>query len=219
MDVLSILLCDNQTLTRIGISFILKKFYQEKVIIHECKTWDEVIDQLGNLHPDVLILDYDLTDLNSVEEIAKLHTISPSSGILIITENESTEDILKVLDAGIQNFILKNCDEQSFIEALQATLSNRKFFSGEILDALLQRKTTPRQYNSNQKITLSELEIIKLITQGMTTKEIAMHKHLSFHTIITHRKNIFRKLGINNSSELMMYALKSGIIDSTEYYI
>ena len=97
--------------------------------------------------------------------------------------------------------------------------SNRKFFSGEILDALLQRKTTPRQYNSNQKITLSELEIIKLITQGMTTKEIAMHKHLSFHTIITHRKNIFRKLGINNSSELMMYALKSGIIDSTEYYI
>lgn len=219
MDSLSILLCDNQSLTRNGIIAILNRHFNQRVVIHECKTRDELLEKLHAMHPDVLILDFDLTDLTSLDEISTLRTVSPGTGILIISENESPDDIMKVLDCGIQNFILKNCDEHVFLEAFHATITSKKYFSSEVLDALLQRKTNPKQPANVQKLTSAELEIIKLITQGMTTKEIAQFKHLSFHTIITHRKNIFRKLSINNSSELMMYALKAGMIDTTEYYI
>ena len=69
------------------------------------------------------------------------------------------------------------------------------------------------------ELTATETEIVRLITQGFTTKEIADKRNLSFHTVITHRKNIFRKLNINSTSELMIYAMRSGIIDSLEYYI
>ena len=89
-----------------------------------------------------------------------------------------------------------------------------------MLDALLEMKASIRHSPSNNgHITTSEIDIVKLIAQGLTTKEIAKQKQLSYHTIITHRKNIFRKLKIRNTSELIIYAMRSGFIDTTEYYI
>jgi DNA-binding CsgD family transcriptional regulator len=69
------------------------------------------------------------------------------------------------------------------------------------------------------QLTASEIEIVRLVAEGLTTKEIAIRKHISFHTVATHRKNIFRKLGVTNASELLMYAIKAGIIDTIEYHI
>ena len=92
--------------------------------------------------------------------------------------------------------------------------------SSQVLDVLLERKANPRPTAGEAgKLTATELEIVRLIAQGLTNKEIAIRKKLSYHTIITHRKNIFRKLGISNSSELLMYAMRAGLIDTTEYYI
>ena len=82
-----------------------------------------------------------------------------------------------------------------------------------------EKKSKPDSSKSVFHLTNAEIEIIKLIAQGLTTKEIAAKKILSYHTIITHRKNIFKKLEINNTSELVMFAIKTGIVDILEYYI
>lgn len=219
MNVISILICDNQALTRTGIITLLNNYFNQNVSVQECKTKDEMIEKLKLLQPDILILDFDLIDFSETSEITVIHKISPHTGILIVSNNQEPDEIKKVLDSGINNFILKSSEEHEIIEAFNATIANRKYFSSEVLDVLLQRKASPRQSQELGKLTIAEIEIVRLITQGMTTKEIATHKHLSFHTIITHRKNIFRKLGIGNSSELHLYALRAGIIDSTEYYI
>ncbi len=103
------------------------------------------------------------------------------------------------------------------MEALEAALVKKNYIEEHVRDII--RRNESMDNIEPVGLTPAETEIVRLISRGMTTKEIASKKFLSVHTIITHRKNIFRKLNIRNISELMMYAMKSGIIDTTEYYI
>jgi DNA-binding NarL/FixJ family response regulator len=220
MDNINVLIVDNQPFTRIGITSILKGYLNHVLVLDYAKNKDDLFEKLTIKQPHILILDYNLLDFQNLNELSKIRKISPCIGILIITDNQNPDDIIKILDCGITNYILKTCEEQELIEAFNATMGSRKYFSSQVLDVLLEKKNILRNTpTASGKLTLSEIEIVKLITQGFTTKEIASQRKLSYHTIITHRKNIFRKLGITNSSELIMYAMRTGIIDSTEYYI
>jgi DNA-binding NarL/FixJ family response regulator len=220
MDNVYVIIADNQSFTRIGVSSILTAYLNQRLTIEQVKNRDELFQNLAIKQPDVLIIDFDLFDFNGISELAEIRKLFPCIGILVITDNHTPDDILKILDCGITNYILKSCEEQELIEGFNATLSSRKYFSSLVLDVLLERKSVSRGGRvTNGHITPAEIEIVRLITQGLTTKEIAIQKKLSYHTIITHRKNIFRKLGFNNTSELIMYAMKTGIVDNTEYYI
>jgi DNA-binding NarL/FixJ family response regulator len=220
MDKINVIIADNQTFTRKGITTILMAYLADNVVIEHVTTRGELNESLALKQTHVLIIDFDFFEFTSISELSDIHKIAPTMGILVITDNHIPEDILKVLDCGISNYILKTSDEQELIEAFNATINSRKYFSSEVLNVLLDNKNVTRNYvPAGSRITPTEIEIIKYITQGLTTKEIASQKKLSYHTIITHRKNIFRKLAINNSSELIMYAMRMGIIDTTEYYI
>ena len=120
---------------------------------------------------------------------------------------------------GITNVILKTAEREEIFGAINATLKGKKYYSNELLDILfevIEKKSSP---DDAGQLTYSELEIVRLISEGLTTKEIAARKFISFHTVITHRKNIFRKLGVSSVSELLMYAIKSGWINMVEYHI
>jgi len=97
-------------------------------------------------------------------------------------------------------------------------LQGKRYHGQEVVNIMMEPGQNRRTIQENTYLTGSEIEIVRLIAEGMTTKEIASRKNVSFHTIMTHRKNIFRKLKVNNASELVMYAIRSGIID-TEYQI
>ncbi len=220
MENVNVLIADNQSFTRIGITTMLSGYLNHLLTVDHVKNKEELFEKLVSNQPHILIIDYDLFDFNAISELSEIRKIAPCIGILVITDNQSPDDIMNVLDCGITNYILKSCEEQELIEAFNATMSSRKYFSSQVLDVLLEKKNIIRNVHAaNGRLTPAEVEIVKLITQGLTTKDIAAEKKLSYHTIITHRKNIFRKLGISNSSELIMYAVRAGIIDSTEYYI
>ncbi len=219
MEKLNIILADNQALTRIGTITMLSNYFDGNIIIEEARNKQELFEKLKALQPDALVLDFQLFNFDDIAEIAEIKKLSPGTGVLIVTDSQTPEDLYKLLDSGITNLIYKSCEEHELIEAFNAAIAGRKFFCSEVLDLLLERKSVSRQLQEPGKLTTAEIEIVRQISQGLTTKEIALQKHLSFHTIITHRKNIFRKLGISNTSELLMYAMRTGIIDSTEYYI
>jgi DNA-binding NarL/FixJ family response regulator len=219
MDKINIIIADNQSLTRNGIITFLKSNFNNQVAIELAKNKEELAQKMASFQPNVLIIDYVLFDFKEVGELGEIKNLSSNTGVLVITDNQVPEEIYKLLDSGINNIILKTCEEQEFMDAFQATINSKKYFCNEILELLLERKSSSKGFQEPGKLTLAEVEITKMIGQGLTTKEIAQQKHLSFHTIITHRKNIFRKLGITNTSELLMYAMRTGIIDSTEYYI
>ena len=121
---------------------------------------------------------------------------------------------------GIHNIVNKTADKEEILNALEATVKAKKYYSENILEILFEfqeRKKTSD--NIDEQLTCSEIGIIRLIADGYTTKEIASRKNISFHTVMSHRKNIFRKLGVNNISELLMYSVKAGLIGTIEYHI
>jgi len=109
--------------------------------------------------------------------------------------------------------------KEELFEALEATLKAKKYFSNELLDLLFESTEKKNQADESGQLTISEIEIVRLIADGLTTKEIASRKFISFHTVISHRKNIFRKLGVTSISELIMYSIKAGWINTIEYHI
>jgi DNA-binding NarL/FixJ family response regulator len=222
MNDLQILVADNQAFTRAGIITILSDHFSSNLNIEQIKNKEKLFKRLLEIKPQILIIDFNLFDFDLRIDLPEIKKIAPTTGILAVSDNQSPEDLRKVLECGITNYILKSSHEQELIEAVNATIGNRKYFSSQILDVLLALKTASRKIYLNKghaHITYTEQEIIKLITQGLTTREIATLKNLSYHTVITHRKNIFRKLAIGSSSELILYAMHAGIVDTTDYYI
>ncbi len=219
MEKVEVLLADNQELTCHGIISILVSEYENALNITKINTKEDLTKSLIAIKPKVLIIDFELIDITDVSEIRELCKSNPAIRILVVSDIKSPNLILKVIDCGIKNYVLKSCEADELLEAFKAALSNKKYFCNEIMDIILDQKTVNKPISDIKALTSSEIGIVKLITQGLTTKEIANQKNLSFHTIITHRKNIFRKLGISNTSELLMYAMRAGIIDTTEYYI
>lgn len=214
-----IILADAHTLTREGIKSILAK-KKDVVITGEAMNSNELHIKVGKIIPDIVIIDYFIPGHFSIEDIALIKQNHPTISLLIITTNKNKQDVLKILDYGVNSYLLKECDEDEVINAVNASARKEKFFCGRVMDAILEKVTHKCSLDSVcnhcQAVTLSEREeeVIRLIAEGLTTKEIADKINLSFHTVSTHRKNIFKKLLIRNSSELINYALKKGIISS-----
>ena len=164
----------------------------------------------------LIITDYILFDFDSISELEDLRKNHPEIGVVVLTNSITQIKIKELNDIGIKNIVLKTDDREDIFQAIETALKGKKYYSGEVLDILL-KKDGPLE--DATILTTSEIDIVRLISSGLSTKEIAVKKHISFHTVMTHRKNIFRKLGVSSSPELVMYAIKAGLIDNIEYHI
>ena len=219
MGLTKILIADSQLLTREGITLVLQETGKYEIIGYS-ESKNELFGFLENNSPSVIIIDpFRLNDF-LISYFGKLSGIFPSSRILVLTGDFIKENIVKILESDITHFISKYCTKEELLNALEAVEKNENFLCKEVVETLLNENiNTRKRKNSNIHLTRKEFDIIRLIARGLTTKEIAAKDFLSVHTVNTHRKNILKKLGINNTSELIMYAVKTGIIDTTEYYI
>lgn len=219
MGLTKILLADSQVLTGEGMISVLNNIGTYDIIGY-IDSGNDLFDFLENNTPSILIIDpYRLNDF-LILHLAKLTEIFPVSRTLVLTENPVNEQIVKILKTGITHFISKFCTKDELLNALTAIEKNESFLCKEVVEALLKENLNiSKNISINTHLTKKEFEIIQLLAEGLTTKEIAAKDFLSVHTVNTHRKNILKKLGINNTSELIMYAYKTGIIDTTEYYI
>lgn len=217
MKSINILLADAHALTRAGIKALLSEHADFK-IISEVTTSEDLHAQLRSCRPDLIIIDYHILGHFSVRDIEWLRKNYPDVFLLIISSNNNKKDVSFVLELGISGYLLKECDKEEIISAVRAVANGEKFFCGRVMDSILNKskhECIPGEFcNHCMPVTLSnrEVEIVKLIADGLTTKDIARKIHLSFFTVATHRKNIFKKLQIRNSPELILYALKEGII-------
>lgn len=168
----------------------------------------------GVLIADINSLDFDNVDdfKNSVQHFSEI-------SVLILTNSISKSDLVELAKAGFRNIIYKTVDRDELFSAVEATLKGKKYYSSELLDMMIDLNMGKQNIDESKALTSSEIEIVKMVSQGFTTKEIAFRKNISFHTVNTHRKNIFRKMEVSNVSELIMKAIKFGWIDNIEYYI
>ncbi len=179
----------------------------------------ELIKVLENGLYDLLITDFSLIDYDSIEYLLKIKQKFQHITILILTNSISKTEFAELSKIGIKNIIYKTADRDEILSAVDAALRGKKYYSEEILDMILELGESKSVSDEPTHLTSSEIEIVRLIAGGLTTKEIASQKNISFHTVNTHRKNIFRKMGVSNASELIMHAIKAGWIDNIEYFI
>ena len=187
----------------------------------------EIVQNYADLHlvlkqaeANLLITDFTMMDYDGFQSIQSIKQKYPSLVILVLTNFITKHDLQELVNAGVSGVMLKNMERDELFAAIETALRGKKYFSSDVLDLFLEQKTTKRTNTYNDAtLTSSETEIVQLIAEGLTTKAIADRRNISFHTVMTHRKNIFRKLGVTNASELLMYAVKSGMVDTVEYHI
>ena len=213
---MKILLADKQDITRAGLTYVIEKMEGLETKFVEDKA--ELMLALKENEDTVVILDYTLFDINDAAELLILNQRFPYTRWLLFCEDLSA-DFVKVLIASSSMFsvLLKESQLMEIKEAIRFCVASKRFVCQRMMEVLL----APVQQEPEEKVNLTktETEILKNIALGMTTKEIAVKRFSSFHTVNTHRKNIFRKLGVNNVHEATKYALRAGLVDSAEYYI
>ena len=213
---MKILLADKQDITRAGLTYVIEKMEGLETKFVEDKA--ELMLALKENEDTVVILDYTLFDINDAAELLILNQRFPYTRWLLFSEDLSA-DFVRVLIASSSMFsvLLKESQLMEIKEAIRFCVASKRFVCQRMMEVLL----APVQQEPEEKVNLTktETEILKDIALGMTTKKIAVKRFSSFHTVNTHRKNIFRKLGVNNVHEATKYALRAGLVDSAEYYI
>lgn len=212
-----IALADAQHLVRTGLKHLLSDLENVELIC-EADCEDALMACLSREEPDLLVIDYQHPQQFSVQTLHRVKQRRPQMRLLIISADNDKGRIDQVLQLGVNAFLTKTCDDKEVRDAVIAALKDEKFFCTKVVDYLLEKSYAKLEDNcAPTPLSPREIEIVQLIAKGFIAKEIADILSLSTHTVYTHRKNIMKKLQLNSSSELLMYAVNNGLVSTEEY--
>jgi DNA-binding NarL/FixJ family response regulator len=172
----------------------------------------QLLEAVKHKTPDIIILDVDMPEMGGVEASKHLKRDFPFIKILVLTMYDSIEFVIKLWENGVDGYLLKNTPGEELIEGIKNVAAGRLFFPDEILKIIRSRKENPVE-NSTPKLSDREKEIVCLIVQEYTSREIAAKLFIQLNTVETHRKIIFDKLGVKNVVGLVKYALNKKLCE------
>lgn len=217
MKNLRILIADDHDLMRRG----LKALLQSKpgwTICAEAHTGREAVTKAEELKPDIVILDITMPELNGVEAARRILKASPNTEILVLSVHYSDQLIRDILDAGVRGYIVKSDSDRDLVVAVEALANHKPFFTPRATELILNNfnrggSAAPPPEFVGDRLTSREREIVQLLSEGKSSKEVASVLSISVKTAETHRANIMRKLEIHSVSELVRYAVRNQIIE------
>ena len=220
---LRILIADDHEVARQGIRALLEAHTGWEVCA-EARDGREAVELASSTNPHLILLDIGMPNLNGLEAARQILASSPEMPILILTMHDSDQVVREVLRAGARGFLLKSDAGRDLVAAVEALQLHRTFFttrvSKMVLDGFLDREisdgrtagTEKREDETAAVLTGREREVIQLLAEGKTSKEVAVALHLSVKTAETHRTNLMRKLGLHSVADLTRYAVRNGIV-------
>ncbi|MCU1274441.1 MAG: two component transcriptional regulator, LuxR family [Bryobacterales bacterium] len=215
MKVIRILLADDHTVVRKGLILLLESHPGFKVIAEASNGREAVA--LAEAHtPDVVVLDVAMPTLNGIEAARQISSKLPQTAIVFLSMHSDEGYLLKALKSGAKAYLLKDSAEYDLINAIKAVSEGKAFFSPAISKMLVEdymRQMREREVeDSYELLTTREREILQLFAEGKAPKEVASMLNLSLYTVETHRSNIFQKLNLHSGAELILYAVRKGVI-------
>ncbi|HEX6981879.1 MAG TPA: response regulator transcription factor [Balneolaceae bacterium] len=213
MKPISIIIADDHEIVRYGIRIYLSQ--QEDIeIVGEAASGKECLKLCKEKKPDLCLLDISMPDKNGIETAKNLREIDPGIKILILSMYEDEQVLNDVLKIGINGYLLKGTGKDELLNGIRVIMKGQQIFSESIskmiTDSFLSKKIN--NLDSRTDLTKRELEILKLIVDGKTSKEIANELFISPRTVDTHRANLMQKLELNNIADLVRYAIKENLV-------
>ena len=210
------IIADNQELTRFALENILQK--DEETAVFRAFDKAGLVALLKEHESAVVLLDYTLFDFADEDQLLIIAERFNLSDWILISDELTPQFMRRVVYSSHQfSVVFKDGPLSEVKDALQAVDRHTRYLSQRALEAIITQQQ--EEDKADNLLTQTETEIVKAIAQGKTTKEIAAERFSSIHTVTTHRKNIFRKLGINTAHEAVKYALRAGLVDPSEFYI
>jgi len=209
-----VLIADDHAIVRAGLRALLLEEAQF-VLVGEAVGGYEAIDLVEKTNPDVMILDLSMPDLDGISVTRKIKPQFPDLKILILTLHEDEALLKEAIKAGAAGYILKRAAEAELISAIRVILRGDLYIDPSMVRGLLEEAPNPRidQMDPTESLTPREMEILRLIVEGYTNRQIGQELNISVRTVEGHRANISGKLGLHSRVELVRYARQHGLIE------
>ena len=206
-----ILLADDHAVVRSGFRMILDS-QADMEVVGEVSNGRDAVEQTASMQPDVVIMDVTMPELNGIEATRRISECAPRTRVLALSMHKDSVYVREILRAGACGYLLKDSGEGDLVNAVRAVARGEAYLSSAVSDAVL---TDYRKHVTNPIDLLSsrEREVLQMIAEGKTNKEIAAVLNLSVYTIEAHRGRIMEKLNLHSTGELVRFALRNGLID------
>jgi len=207
-----ILLADDHKITRQGLRSLLEK-EQDMEVVAEAQDGRTAVLLVRQVWPNLVIMDVSMPDLNGVEATRQIVAAAPNVKVIALSMHSDTLFVAEMLKSGANGYLLKDCAFEELARAIRTVMEGKTYLSpsisGVVVDDYLHQlsKTT---LSSSDVLTSREREVLQLLAEGKTTKQIALKLHISIKTVETHRRQIMEKLNIHSVAELTKYAIRKG---------
>jgi DNA-binding NarL/FixJ family response regulator len=211
---IKVFLADDHAVVRDGLRYILEA-QGDAVVIGDAANGRAAVQQTQQLHPDVVVMDIAMPELNGVEATQQIRETCPASQVIILSMHSTAEHISRALQAGARGYLLKESVGREVVEAVRAVHAGRRYLSQEIAERVIddyvqQRQVAPRE-DPLARLSAREREILQLVAEGKSSAKIAEILHLSPKSVNTYRSRLMRKLGVSDVAGLVRFALQRGV--------
>jgi len=205
-----VLLADDHTVVRKGFTLILSG-QPDLEVVGEARNGREAVELAEKLHPDVVVIDVSMPELNGIEATRRIGESCPRTRVLALSMHRDAVYVREILRAGARGYLVKDADDDAFVDAVRAVARGEGYISPAVSEAVL---SDFRRHVTNPVDLLStrEREVLQMIAEGKTNKEIASILNLSVYTVEAHRGKIMEKLNLHNTGDMVRFAIRNGLI-------
>lgn len=206
-----ILLADDHAVVRQGFRMILSA-QEDLEVVGEVANGKEAVEAADRLKPDIAVMDVSMPELNGIEATRRMAGVSPGTRVLALSMHKDSAYVREILRAGARGYLLKDSGESDLLQAVRAVARGEGFLSPAVSEAVL---SDYRKHVTNplDLLTSREREVLQLIAEGKTNKEIANLLNLSVYTVEAHRGRVMEKLNLHSTGELVRFAVRNGLVD------
>lgn len=213
MNRIKILIADDHSMVREGLKSLIE-LEDDIEVVAQAGDGQEAFDKIIEIDPDVVLLDINMPIMNGLEVLAKLHEENIDVNVLILTIHNEIEYLYKAVEIGVNGYVLKDSESDVLIKAIRSIYNGESYIQPNMA-SLLFKKINGELDNQvkHNKLTKREIEVLKLITQGLLNKEIADELCISEKTVKNHVSNIFKKIEVSDRTQAAVYAIKNNLVD------
>jgi DNA-binding NarL/FixJ family response regulator len=206
-----VLLVDDHDLIRDGLAGVFRR-EPSMDVLGDAKTVSSALDMFHQLRPDVVVTDLQLPDGTGLDVVREVRTTTPDTGVVVLTMHSGDEQIFAAMEAGASAFVGKDAPSSEVVKAAQhAAVSPRSFLCAGLTDAMLRRATSVAT-----QLSTRELDVLRLLADGMSAAEIGSRIHLSESTVKSHLAKIYQKLGVTNRAQALVTAMRVGLLSNMQ---